>query len=288
MSRLRKISMDIGDRDYNGTMVYINGLIYKDISHGMAINEYLKDNTDYSLNEDYLRPIGFAPDDKRLPNDSNKEDIETINDNIYEMAFAHMSSPENAIYIERDTLQNVDINTVAKALKTEYPNYNIYVEETRKKIARERIAMDINSIKNALNQVSIKGRNILKELEDFKFTSEQTARLLNNDQSITQGLIKKRTATDEISNKLYQIVFDIENLDITKSFNEQKPNALQDAPQMPPNVLSPDKDNSNKEDSDKNNQTTPPNVQNKSDNKNNNSDNVKPKEDNQKGENNNE
>ena len=27
MSRLRKISMDIGDRDYNGTMVYINGFL---------------------------------------------------------------------------------------------------------------------------------------------------------------------------------------------------------------------------------------------------------------------
>ena len=109
----------------------------------------------------------------------------------------------------------------------------------------KKVAMDMNAIKNVLDQSSSKGRKILKELEDFKFTLEQTARLLNNNQAVTQGLIKKRTAIDEISTKLYQIVFDIENLDVSESFNEQNPNAVQDAPQIPPDKLNPNQNQQN-------------------------------------------
>ncbi len=107
----------------------------------------------------------------------------------------------------------------------------------------KKIAMDMNAIKNVINQSSTKGRKILKELEDFKFTLEQTARLLNNDQSVAQGMIKKRKAVDEISTKLYQIVFDIENLDITESFSQQNPQSIQDAPPTPPSV--PEKEDKN-------------------------------------------
>lgn len=85
----------------------------------------------------------------------------------------------------------------------------------------KRLAMDINSFQSSINQVSQKGRTILKSLEDFKFTLEQTARLLNNNQDIAQGMIQKRKGIDELTGKLYQIVFDIENMDISQAYTNQ-------------------------------------------------------------------
>ena len=91
-------------------------------------------------------------------------------------------------------------------------------------------AMDEETFKSSLNQVSQKGRNILKSLEDFKFTLEQSAKLLTNDQNIAQGMIQKRKSVDEISSKLYQIVFDIENIDISEAFMQQDQQVMQSAP----------------------------------------------------------
>jgi hypothetical protein len=90
--------------------------------------------------------------------------------------------------------------------------------------------MDMNAFQGTINQTSQKGREILKSLEDFKFTLEQTARLLTNNQELSQGMIQKRKSIDEISGKLYQIVFDIENTDISESFNNQNQSVMTDAP----------------------------------------------------------
>lgn len=80
---------------------------------------------------------------------------------------------------------------------------------------------------NTINQISNKGRNILKLLEDFKFVLEQSAKLLTNNQQIAQALINKRKVIDEISGKLYQVVFDIENIDISNSFFNPNDTILQ-------------------------------------------------------------
>lgn len=100
---------------------------------------------------------------------------------------------------------------------------------------RKKATMDMNSFQSVINQTSKKGRDILKTLEDFKFTLEQTARLVNNNQQLAQGMITKRKSVDEISNKLYQIVFDIENMDISDAFQSQSQPVLQDAPTKDPN-----------------------------------------------------
>lgn len=91
-------------------------------------------------------------------------------------------------------------------------------------------AMDMSSFQGILDQASDKGREILKSLEDFKFTLEQSARLLKNDQEISQGMIQKRKSIDELTGKLYQIVFDIENIDISMAFQEQSPVVRENVP----------------------------------------------------------
>lgn len=97
-----------------------------------------------------------------------------------------------------------------------------------------KIAMDMNAFQGTINQTSNKGREILKSLEDFKFTLEQTARLLQNNQEMAQGMIQKRKAIDEITSKLYQIVFDIENTDISMAFQTQNQPVMEDIPTKSP------------------------------------------------------
>ena len=70
----------------------------------------------------------------------------------------------------------------------------------------KKLAMDMAAFQGILEQTSDKGREILKSLEDFKFTLEQSARLLKNDQEIAQGMVQKRKSIDEITTKLYQLV----------------------------------------------------------------------------------
>lgn len=99
---------------------------------------------------------------------------------------------------------------------------------------RKKYAMDMNAFQSTINQTSQKGREILKSLEDFKFTLEQTARLLNNNQKLSQGMIQKRKSIDEISTKLYQIVFDMENMDISNAFMTQNQPVMEEVPNKPP------------------------------------------------------
>ena len=103
--------------------------------------------------------------------------------------------------------------------------------------------MDENMFENVIDQASSKGRKILQILEDFKFTLDQTARLLKNNQELAQGFARKRKAIDEISNKLYQIVYDIENIDISQAFYNDNSQAIQDAPVS--TTEAPDKSNDN-------------------------------------------
>ena len=98
----------------------------------------------------------------------------------------------------------------------------------------KKLAMDIAAFQGILEQTSDKGREILKSLEDFKFTLEQSARLLKNDQEIAQGMVQKRKSIDEITTKLYQLVFDIENMDISLAFNNQNPPVMENVPTKSP------------------------------------------------------
>ena len=81
------------------------------------------------------------------------------------------------------------------------------------------ITMYENTFKNMGNE----GRKILKSLEKFKFSLEQGSRIVSQIPQMSSGLMSKRKSIDEISNKLYQLVFDLENTDISNSFQQENP-----------------------------------------------------------------
>ena len=81
------------------------------------------------------------------------------------------------------------------------------------------ITMYENTFKNMGNE----GRKILKSLEKFKFSLEQGSRMVSQIPQMASGLMSKRKSLDEISNKLYQLVFDLENTDISNSFQQENP-----------------------------------------------------------------
>lgn len=129
-------------------------------------------------------------------------------------------------------------------------------------------------IEHSIEQISNSGRSLLKEIEKFKFNLEQTSRMLSQSPQLSQGMMSKRKSVNEISNKLYQIIFDIENTDISLSFQQENPEATdvvrndvrsvgepkpQVAPAAPgggpippnPNLNKKDEDENDKEDEDK-------------------------------------
>ena len=129
-------------------------------------------------------------------------------------------------------------------------------------------------IEHSIEQISNSGRSLLKEIEKFKFNLEQTSRMLSQSPQLSQGMMSKRKSVNEISNKLYQIIFDIENTDISLSFQQENPEATdvtrndvrsvgepkpQMAPAAPgggpippnPNLNKKDEDENDKEDEDK-------------------------------------
>jgi len=81
--------------------------------------------------------------------------------------------------------------------------------------------MDIKIFESTLSQLSTKGRNVLKIIEDYKFTIEQTTRLMANDQHLAQKIIQKKKVLDQAAGLIYSVVFDIENIDITQEYQDQ-------------------------------------------------------------------
>lgn len=141
MKRLiKKISRDIMDRDE--ALVYIDGKILSDHTHAKCINKYLEQQCNTELYDQYSRPYELQGNSSD-PFDYQLDDMQKIKDNIKQMAFAHIThktykenEEDNSIYIEKDTLFNIDIDTVINAMKIKYPNYNIYIDETNQKVAR--------------------------------------------------------------------------------------------------------------------------------------------------------
>ena len=82
-----------------------------------------------------------------------------------------------------------------------------------------------------IKQLSDKGRAILRSIEDYKFTLEQTARLMVNDQQLSQKLIQKRKSMEAAAGQVFSVVFDIENIDITTAWENQ---VTQNMPSEPP------------------------------------------------------
>ena len=84
-------------------------------------------------------------------------------------------------------------------------------------------------IKSSIEQISNTGREVLKQVEKFKFNLEQTSRMLSQNPQLSQGMMAKRKSVNEISEKLYQIIFDIENTDISLAFQQESPEVVMDS-----------------------------------------------------------
>ena len=61
-------------------------------------------------------------------------------------------------------------------------------------------------IKSSIEQISNTGREVLKQVEKFKFNLEQTSRMLSQNPQLSQGMMTKRKSVNEISEKLYQMI----------------------------------------------------------------------------------
>lgn len=82
--------------------------------------------------------------------------------------------------------------------------------------------MPTEMFKSQLDQISDKGRDVLKVLEEYKFFVEQTSRVMKNDPALTEVIMSKKKNLEESAQKIYDIVFDIENLDISALYDRQQ------------------------------------------------------------------
>lgn len=134
MKRLKKAQHDIGNRSY--AICFIDDQIYTGHTHNQIINDYLKMLKQNELHNIWTRPII----DKNLAEEYAKDygeyyyvdDYEKITNTINKLAFGHVVEEDKAVYIEEISLQNVDLDTVAKYVKKIFPDYEIYNDDTYK------------------------------------------------------------------------------------------------------------------------------------------------------------
>lgn len=82
--------------------------------------------------------------------------------------------------------------------------------------------MPVNMFQNQLDQISDKGRDVLKAIEDYKFFLDQVARIVKNDPGLAQTIVGKKKNLDNAANQIYDVVFDIENMDIISLYDRQE------------------------------------------------------------------
>lgn len=83
-----------------------------------------------------------------------------------------------------------------------------------------RVNPDSGLIDASVNQLSTAGRNILKTIEEYKFKVDQVKRILHNNPAFNTLLEQKEKNLDAAANEIYQLVFSIENIDITNVANQ--------------------------------------------------------------------
>ena len=137
-------------------------------------------------------------EDKKNSNEESDEDFDKESDDKEEDKIDKETEEDDKI--DKETEEDVD---KAENGMTDLRNITMYE----------------NTFKNMSNE----GRKILKSLEKFKFSLEQGSRIVSQIPQLSSGLMSKRKSIDEISNKLYQLVFDLENTDISNSFQQENP-----------------------------------------------------------------
>ena len=83
-------------------------------------------------------------------------------------------------------------------------------------------AIDIDVFEQTLENISDEGRQILINIENYKFNLEQATRIISNDEMLSQKIKQKQRILDTVAGQIYGIVFDIENIDITQLYTNQQ------------------------------------------------------------------
>ena len=144
---LRKLAHDVDERSF--AICYLDGKIYKGHTHAEAINKYLKENFDINLNELYMRPR-IETNDIALP-PYRQEDRENIFNNIKQIGFGSVIALDvlddgynGEVYLDDNSSVNLNMDDFINVIKKEYPEYEIYLESSHKKIA----CLDLRKIAN--------------------------------------------------------------------------------------------------------------------------------------------
>lgn len=110
--------------------------------------------------------------------------------------------------------------------------------------------MSPDMFQGQLDQISDQGRNILKSIEEYKFFVEQASRVVQNDQKLTELIINKKKNLDQAAQQIYDVVFEIENVDVIALYNEQQKAVEEnkEEPQQPDTeTLDPEENKENEE-----------------------------------------
>lgn len=92
----------------------------------------------------------------------------------------------------------------------------------KKSRLKKEAMMPVNMFQSQLDQISDKGRDVLKSIEDYKFFVDQTSRVMKNDPALTEMIQSKKKNLEQSSQQIYDVVFDIENMDINAIYQRQQ------------------------------------------------------------------
>lgn len=140
--------------------LYIDGEIMMGDNHPDMISDYLAQKKEYGkgIIKQYCDSHGF--DEEKTTNVLNEfERTGELPSAIYRdftewdrgnnriknlqdiaLAFGHVEDHEGAIYLETNSLVNVDVRTVALAIKSEYPGYDVYDDDSKTEDGYKKIA----------------------------------------------------------------------------------------------------------------------------------------------------
>jgi hypothetical protein len=181
-SRLTKKSYHgIDSRD--SALTYLDGELYVTMTHPVAIEKFLGSNREKGkeIIEKYLEENNIGKDSEEGQDILNEfEQVGILSTDIFNayseysrrkgyyqdfgdipLAFAHIVNDGLAIYIEEDSLQNVELNTVVNKIKGEFPNFDIYNDDSYPE--EDGMPEDYDKLANQLDPERIKKyKNIQK------------------------------------------------------------------------------------------------------------------------------
>ena len=142
---------DISNRDE--ALCYINGNIYTGYTHADIINDYIFDKSNELLNDTSYRPYEYDINNSNKETNEQKEDMQKVKDNIKSLSFGHIDNKNKIIYLEPDTMQNANLQTVCNAIKNKYPEYHIYSDLNDKQIVANNL-IDCRAFKKKIYRLA--------------------------------------------------------------------------------------------------------------------------------------